>query len=490
MRQGALEYLTDHDWNLLLEKAETLTFPKGETILAQGSQTRSIYLLVQGYASVESSHAGQGIYLNQIGPGEIFGEISFLENLGATASVIASETAEVQVITEQYLLSLLNSVPGLATRFYHSLALTLAQRLRQSIARFSSFPETIQATESFLSTSTVDLDPHPIPAALISQINQCRAQLFEIEQSLIAQEQSPEQAEAQVFQACDQWLQVMGQYSQPESCLDGDASVGNSLRHYLFRETFPLLMQSATLARCQAQGQGYGNDYQIGELIENRIPQGAGAIGASIDAWFLSRPFCQGHRQGRQLLGDLIAQLAIPFQPQLTRVTSLACGNSREIFDLFTQHADLDLYLTCIDPNPAALAFNVQTYRQLGTTDRMTFLQNDIRAIVQDQERLALPPQQIIYGFNLCDRWRDGDVILLLNWIYQALAPQGTAILSSYHPEGSDRLLLEQILNWKIFPRIEESWRDLIHRSLFISAKIQFQTDPTGQFLFPLLTKI
>ncbi len=143
MRQETLKYLTERDWQLLLEQAEEVTYGKGETILAQGSQQRAIFLLVGGYASIESSHADQGIYLNQIGPGEIFGEISFLEQLGATASVIVVEPARVQVIPEQQLSTLLETVPGLATRFYQSLSLTLAQRLRQVIDRLASLVEVV-----------------------------------------------------------------------------------------------------------------------------------------------------------------------------------------------------------------------------------------------------------------------------------------------------------------------------------------------------------
>ncbi len=167
----------------------------------------------------------------------------------------------------------------------------------------------------------------------------------------------------------------------------------------------------------------------------------------------------------------------------------MACGNSREMFDLLESDPNLNVQITCIDPNPAALAFNVQTYRQLGVTDRMTFLQNDIRAIIWKQEELALPPQQIIYGFNLCDRWSDEDVIALLNWIYEGLVDGGVAILSSYQPNTSDRLLLEYILNWKLCYRGSEDWHKLIQNSRFDLAQLEIQAVPSGYLLLTIVTK-
>jgi hypothetical protein len=61
--------------------------------------------------------------------------MSFLENTGASASVIADEAVEVSVIDEIRVRSLLESVPGFAIRFYKTLAVNLAHRLREASER-------------------------------------------------------------------------------------------------------------------------------------------------------------------------------------------------------------------------------------------------------------------------------------------------------------------------------------------------------------------
>jgi CRP-like cAMP-binding protein len=58
----------------------------------------------------------------------LFGAMSFLEQ--ASTEVVAVEPCEVKVIDGARVLGLIESVPGFGTRFYRSLGLQLAHRLR------------------------------------------------------------------------------------------------------------------------------------------------------------------------------------------------------------------------------------------------------------------------------------------------------------------------------------------------------------------------
>jgi len=64
--------------------------------------------------------------------------MSFLEKSTATAAVIAKEDkVEVDAIGAEDLRKLFESFPGLGTRFYRSLALVLARRLRETSKRLA-----------------------------------------------------------------------------------------------------------------------------------------------------------------------------------------------------------------------------------------------------------------------------------------------------------------------------------------------------------------
>src|SRR5919202_1010241 len=133
--QSALRFLTSDDERLLTERAEVQRFERNQPILEEGSHRAALFLMVRGASRVERAHFGRGVAFGRLGPGDVFGESSFLDATPASASILADEDeVEVAVVDGPRLYSLLASVPGFASRFYQSVAATLAQRLRDTAA--------------------------------------------------------------------------------------------------------------------------------------------------------------------------------------------------------------------------------------------------------------------------------------------------------------------------------------------------------------------
>jgi len=130
---NSLEYLTPNDWVLIGAKAKRKVFPPGEEIIRQGVPGEAIYIIRRGTASVEllSSHARAVVA--SLEQDDICGDMAFLEKGKATASVIAKDQeVEADEIRAEDLRSLFATFPGLASRFYQSLAVILARRLRDT----------------------------------------------------------------------------------------------------------------------------------------------------------------------------------------------------------------------------------------------------------------------------------------------------------------------------------------------------------------------
>jgi CRP-like cAMP-binding protein len=131
MAGNRLHYLTTNDWILLQAKAVRRTFKLGEEIIRQGQGGNSIFIIRRGEASVELAGSSSRSILASLGPDDICGEIAFLEQGSATAAVIASEEkVEADEVTAIDLRAMFVAFPGLASRFYLSLAVILAERLR------------------------------------------------------------------------------------------------------------------------------------------------------------------------------------------------------------------------------------------------------------------------------------------------------------------------------------------------------------------------
>ena len=130
--KNGLTYLTANDWALISDKATRMQFKPGEQFVFRGKKTYGIYLLLRGTAFVQiAGHAKA----REIGPGELCGEISFLDDLPATADVVANEAVSAYYLERPTLQSLFELFPHMGSRFYRSVASILSRRLRELIDR-------------------------------------------------------------------------------------------------------------------------------------------------------------------------------------------------------------------------------------------------------------------------------------------------------------------------------------------------------------------
>jgi len=135
--KNGLVYLTPNDWALIVDKGARMQFKAGESLVRKGKRTHGVYLLLKGTASVHLPTQGTA---PAIGPGDVCGEISFLDELPATANVIALEAVEAYYLDRPTVQSLFELFPHLGSRFYHSLATILSRRLRELISPAGALP--------------------------------------------------------------------------------------------------------------------------------------------------------------------------------------------------------------------------------------------------------------------------------------------------------------------------------------------------------------
>jgi CRP-like cAMP-binding protein len=128
--KNGLVFLTSNDWALIADKATRMKFKTGDPLIQEGRRTHGVYLLLSGAASV---HIPAREIPPALGPGEICGEISFLDEQPATVSVIAKGAVEAYYLDRATLESLFELFPHLGSRFYRSLALNLSRRVRDLI---------------------------------------------------------------------------------------------------------------------------------------------------------------------------------------------------------------------------------------------------------------------------------------------------------------------------------------------------------------------
>src|SRR5256885_9774862 len=129
-----LQYLSHNDWMLLLDRAQPVNFKKGDVLVQQSSESKTLFVIAAGKVRVIIS----GKVLAQIGPGEICGEMAFLEDSRPSATATAEEEVQAFSIEWKSLSELFELFPHVASRFYRSLAVNLSRTLRDQMAHSKS----------------------------------------------------------------------------------------------------------------------------------------------------------------------------------------------------------------------------------------------------------------------------------------------------------------------------------------------------------------
>lgn len=132
MPPSALQDLTRNDWTLIESKAKKIDFKLGQEIIQEGVRIDHLYVLRHGTASVELEGTTSRAVIATLRPGDVCGEMAFLGDSTATAAVVAKDEVQVDAIWAVDLRQLIDAFPGFGARFYRSLAILLAQRLRQT----------------------------------------------------------------------------------------------------------------------------------------------------------------------------------------------------------------------------------------------------------------------------------------------------------------------------------------------------------------------
>src|SRR5690242_967657 len=88
--KNRLEYLTQNDWVLLIDRAKRQLFQRGDKLVEQGKPTATLYLLASGTVKIQVA----GMTVARIGPAEVCGDMAFLESSVPSATAVAEEVVE------------------------------------------------------------------------------------------------------------------------------------------------------------------------------------------------------------------------------------------------------------------------------------------------------------------------------------------------------------------------------------------------------------
>src|SRR5258708_30513799 len=140
--------LSDRDVEWLIATGSKESLVAGQVLIEQGMPITTLYIVLDGQLWVGTVRAGRESEVARLGTGEIVGEMSFVDSRPPSATVKALTASVVLSIPRPVLVAKLEQDAEFAARFYHALAIFLANRLRGMVSSFGYGDDTQDAEQS------------------------------------------------------------------------------------------------------------------------------------------------------------------------------------------------------------------------------------------------------------------------------------------------------------------------------------------------------
>ena len=136
----------DETLAFLLEKSREFMVGAGECFFREGDRAESVYVLEGGRVEVVRNHGGRDVRLNELGPGDCFGEMSLIECRNRNATVRALENCTAIELPLETLHALYEHDLEQFTLIQMNIAREISRRLHAADRRI--FESTVAARES------------------------------------------------------------------------------------------------------------------------------------------------------------------------------------------------------------------------------------------------------------------------------------------------------------------------------------------------------
>lgn len=451
--------MPDPDIQWLLANAEVVLVEAGDSILREGEPPANIFFVADGQFDV-NAYAGSGAltYVGRLQPGDVIGEISWLDRNPASGTVKAAEPGMVLRLPTSKLDAKIQSDPLFGSHFLRGVAGLLAHRLRKTTIRLRGVS----------ASAGGDKD---------GRVGRC---LSEVKSAVAMLERDAGSKEAS--KALHGALQTL---ESEVHGMDLPFGVAEAVRH----ELRPIVSRSVLGDRYIKRPRGFAGDFVTQDLVYHSKPAGNDAVGEAIAAALLELDGFRAMRGRLRLMADALRTAAAAQQGTLA-VLCLNAGAAPEVFALLSDpEVAARVSLTCVEVDREAAAALEQKLAASHAGSKVQVVQANLLHLATGRDELSLDQQDIITCTGLLDVMGDDASVKLLNWSHSMLKPGGAAFVGLIGPQNRSAKLFSEVFDWQITLRSEQDFNSLIQRSLFKTGSVQFFKDPNHAGYVAKVTK-
>lgn len=128
-------YLTDEERSRVESLADMRRIRQGELLIRAGDTDSTLYAIEDGHLDIVAKREGKDVVVATVGPGDVLGEVSFIDDSPRTVSVRAGEDAIIRAWDKKTLSEALAFEPQLMAKFAVAMCELLVERLRDTARR-------------------------------------------------------------------------------------------------------------------------------------------------------------------------------------------------------------------------------------------------------------------------------------------------------------------------------------------------------------------
>lgn len=445
------EQLRPEDVHWLLASAEIKTIAADRVLVREDDPSDTIFFVADGLFEVYVfAGTGSSIKVGQLGPGDVIGEISWLDQRPISASVRAIEASSVMALSTAVLERKVAEDPRFAARFFRGIATLTAERLRKTT---SDLRRAQWAAGSLAAT-----DGSAESKAIAQRIDDFKALAAAVE-TRAASGGTVADGEAKLVRDAFDGLAL------DLNPVGGKAVAG--ITDALHAGLLPFIQRSATGQRCLTKPRGYVGDYRTIAMIYGNSASGEPPLGPILDASLLNQVAMKAIRNRRGLTAAELTKLFRGSAKEF-HVTSLGSGPASEIFDVFeTADTKGRLLVNCVDVDREALAHVATRAQDHGLAAQVRTYQANLIHFATGRQELDLAPQDAIYSLYFADSLSDELAVTLINWMHDKLRPGGRVLMGAFDPRNPTRGLMDHVLDWRVVHRDEADLNRIFQASKF-----------------------
>lgn len=439
--------LTDAQLEALMARSVRHALAVGEHLIREREPVGALFLVTQGVVEVRPD-AMPNHTLATFGPGDLVGEVSFVDGRPASASVVAVEPATVTALPREAMLEIFEADAALAAALYRGMALILSQRLRTTNAQLQAHARPTGLTDGYAVPSWERININ---------LRWLKNMLRQAERTANRNGGRLEPAEAdRIVEAFRHFGDVF------DAAINGDRPLSeetaNEIGAAVQRELLPYVMSSRLGERVFTKPRGYAGDYLAIDAIYRNAPEGNGRLGPLIDRCLLGSAAAEAVRNRRTFFAQLLADAAREEGEAPVQALCLACGPAREVVDAYqlleaAPEAAGRLRMTLLDMDMQALSFAADLQREAGLARPAKMVQLNPVSLLLGGPSPELMGQDLIYSCGLIDYLNERMLVRLLNFIHAILRPGGRVVLGNIHAGAPVRAMMDHVLEWKLHYR-------------------------------------